>query len=164
MRYGRGLWLKQHSFLELCCLYGLGLNGVEGEKLHSGLVDTNGLHLNLLSCPGAKKRCLHMMQLLSCGNCTPVWSRSKFCPRPSNLKVMFMSMLLQCQLFQFVHCLPTLCCALCCVNVPFGCCGYDLVWVLGVWGIRTFTVHAEFIPPSPLTYLLIMTAPGLLTL
>lgn len=29
---------------------------MEGEKLHSGLVDTNDLHLNLLSCPEAKKK------------------------------------------------------------------------------------------------------------
>lgn len=32
-------------------LDGLGLNGAE--KLHSELVNTNDLHLNLLSCPGA---------------------------------------------------------------------------------------------------------------
>lgn len=109
-----------------------------------------------------QKSCLHMMQLLSCGNCTPVWSSTKLSPRASNLKCLWLCFCSVNSLnlsIVFLHCV-----VLSAVYVPFWMLGYDLLWFLGVWGIHTFTVHAEFVPPSPLTCLLITTAPGLLTL
>lgn len=155
MRSGRGLWPKLHSFLELCCLHGLGQNGVEGEKLHSGLVDTNDLHLNLLSCPEAKKKKggLRMVQLLSCGNCPPVWSRSKFWSKQLGSNV--------CAHFSSVTSSRVPAISLRCVALPAVC--MDLAWFWGGCRIHASLVHAEFIALSPLTCLGITAAPRFLT-
>lgn len=101
-----------------------------------------------------------MVQLLSCGNCPLVWSRSKFWSKQlaSNMCAHFSSVTssrVPAVSLRYVA-LPAACMA------PHTCC-WDLAWFWGGCRIHASLVHTEFIALSPLTCLGITAAPRLLT-
>lgn len=81
LKYGRGLWLRQHFSLWLCCL----LRAEWCQEISTQSLLVQMIYTWIYSLVLEHKSCLHRMQLPSCGNSIPVWSGSKFCHKTSSL-------------------------------------------------------------------------------